>query len=574
MNRPSLQQLQQAVEEQLSGGQPADALSALAQRIEREPTQGRHWCDLARVLARQTRHQEALHCLQRGAELDPGSVACRSGLGHLLQELSRPEEAIHWHGEALALQPDSLLLHLNHLYVLPIIASSREQMDRYRSRLVAGTEALLANSALRMRPEHEAMAHTFRLAYHGRHERELLHAYARLRQRGVEQLFPDDGWRLPGAAGTHPRRRLGFVSAYFEPHHSNTRAFEGLIRGLDRERFEVILLPIGDGPTLRLHPPLAASCTQVLPLSEELPLAWRQIDSLQLDLLFYTDIGMHPFVHFLASRRLAPVQVCGWGMPQSSGYTSMDYYLSSLLAEPTHGQEHYSETLVQLPGLPCCYLRENLAGPDLKPDLGRDYFFLPDHNTGLFGCLQHLQKLHPDFDAILEAIARALPEAGFVLVESSEPGLTELFLERIRRSAPSLRERLHLLQRMSHPEYLALIRCLDLMLDPIHFGSGITMFETMACGTPTICMEGDLLRSRIVAAGYRQMGIDAAPIARTPAAYVELAVRLMREKPRRLALRRRIEARAWSLLLDDRSVVQGFEQFAEEAITRARSARH
>lgn len=572
MSEPRIRALQQEAEALIARGQPASAMQRLEQVIALDPADGDHWCALARLLARQRRHAEALACLERGVERDPGSIACRSGLGHLLHELSRPEEALHWHGQALRLQPDSLLLQLNHLYVLPLIAASSAQIDRHRERLVRGTEHLLRDPGLRLRPEHASAAHTFLLPYHGRNDRVLLRAYAELQQRGVAQLSGDaPGWPVGRRAGRSPSRpRLGFLSAHLHHHHSNTRAFEGLIRGLDRARFEVVLLPIAELDEDMAAEPLVQACDQVVPVPQELPLAWQRIAAVELDLLFYTDIGMHPFIPFLAARRLAPVQVCGWGIPQSSGYRTIDHYISSQLVEPEGAQDHYNESLITLPGLPCCYLGENLPPLETLEAIGRDYFFLPDEGTPLIGCLQHLQKFHPDFDAIVEALARALPQVVFVLVEASEPGLTERFLERIAQSAPAFREQLVLLQRMSRRDYLALARCLDLLLDPIHYGSGITMFETMITGTPTVCLEGPFLRSRIVAAAYRRMGISDAPIATSAAGYVELAVRLMEDGGRRQDLRRQILQRARTHLLDDRGPIEGFEAFASEVIARQR----
>ena len=93
-----------------------------------------------------------------------------------------------------------------------------------------------------------------------------------------------------------------------------------------------------------------------------------------------------------------------------------------------------------------------------------------------------------------------------------------------------------------HPELFRPSRLTDRLLgwrgvdpgpaegDPLHNGSGITMFETMATGRPTIMLEGDFLRPRFLAGAYRQMGLVDAPIATSIEGRVELAVVLMSDR--------------------------------------------
>jgi predicted O-linked N-acetylglucosamine transferase (SPINDLY family) len=97
------------------------------------------------------------------------------------------------------------------------------------------------------------------------------------------------------------------------------------------------------------------------------------------------------------------------------------------------------------------------------------------------------------------------------------------------------------------------------------------MFETMASGTPTIALEGPFLRSRFVAGAYRQMGLADAPIASSIEEYVELAVALMSDDEKRLVLRQKIRNAAIHHLYDRLEMVRGFEDFAVDAISRARS---
>jgi predicted O-linked N-acetylglucosamine transferase (SPINDLY family) len=368
----------------------------------------------------------------------------------------------------------------------------------------------------------------------------------------------------PGDASI-PRIRIGFLSGFFY-NHSNARAFDGLILHLDRHRFEVVLIHLATSPRDAVSARLEAGCQEVVVLPAPLDAASARLEELRLDLLFYTDLGMHPFATMLATRRAAPVQATGWGVPQTSGLPGIEYYVSGDLVEPPEAQEHYSETLVRLPGLPCCYRSEAIE--PLERD--RNYYFLPP-DRALWGCLHRLEKLHPDFDLALEAIARAVPDSLFVFVEEDVPSLTSLYLDRLARSAPTAREQVVMLSRMDWPDFLALAGCLDVLLDPFHFGSGITLYETIHTGTPVVTLEGRFLRSRFVAAAYRLIEVEDPPVAATPAAYVELAVALMQDPQRRELLRQEIAAKAKARLYDRFDYVRGFEDFALAAVAQARS---
>ena len=549
----------------LKAGQTLKAEALIQQAIDQQPRQPRAWMELGRLLSHSGRLGDAAEAYQNAAELDPAHVQSRTALGALYRTMSFPEEAIHWHGEALALQPDSLLLQLNHLFVVPIVASSTAQLQTLRQRCLAGLAELEEREQrqqLWTYESHEMPHHPYYLIYHNQDDRSVLETYGRLLRRYVQahssaDVFAVQGRSIPKIAGC--RRRVGFLSGFFHD-HSNSLAFEGLIRHLDRRRFEIIVIHLNsskkDAVTARINS--YADHQLTLPASYHKSL--EQLKSLHLDLLYFTDIGMHPMPTLLACARSAPVQVTGWGIPQTSGLPSIDHYISASLVEPDDADQHYTESLLRLPGLPCCYLSSNL----IREQRSRDFFFLPN-DALLFGCLQTFWKLHPDFDGMLERIAQQIPEAWFVFVESEITSFTTIFMERLQHSAPTLFERIILLGRQERRDYIALAGCMDVLLDPPYFSSGITLYDTIHNGTPIVSLEGRFLRSRYVAAAYRLMGLAEAPVVQTQDAYVELAVELGRDSERRGRLRQQIIERS-PLLYDRLEGVEAFAEFALEAI--------
>lgn len=560
-----LQALVDQARRQAGEGAPGRAIADLGDGLRRHPGSAGGWHLLGELLHQRGDPAEAAEALTRAAELDPGNLTCRSQLGHLYRNLSQPEAAIHWHQEALRLRPDSLILRLNHAFVQPLVPTSLSQLDALRERTLQELAAIeQASAALKRYPGEIATCHPYYLIYDNRNNREVLQRYGQL----LTRVFADQATLCPGAFSPGRRQangkpRLGFLSGFFYS-HSHARAFEGLIRHLDRSRFDVVIIHLPDAPEDAVSRRVNATGQEVCHLPNSLDAASALLRQRQLDLLFLTDIGMHPWMSMLACRRHAPIQITGWGVPQTSGFANIDAYISAAAIEPTDAEDHYSEALVRLPGLPCCYLQEWIQA-DPCP---REWFLLPAEDP-LFGCLQLLEKIHPEFDAILEQLARALPEAWFVFIESKTPQLTEIFLDRLAVSAPAARARIILLARLERPQYLALPACIDVLLDPFHFCSGITLFETLHAGTPIVTLEGHFLRSRFVAAAYRVIGVERPPVAHSPREYVELAVRLMVEPEARQRLASEIRQQARRHLYDRMDYVRGLESFSLAAIERA-----
>ena len=567
--RVNPEQLRHDAEQLLQTQQPAAALQRLDDLVRLEPNRGANWHAYGRALIAAERPTAAIAALERGCGLDPHAVNCRTLLGGLYLSESQLEAAIHWHGEALALAPQSLVLRLNHACIWPVLAASRQQIAFCRQRCFEAFEQLQHDPLVQLDANHNATNHIFGLAYHGVNDRAWLEAYARL---VLQHLAPDfarttrPNWE--GQEGGCRKLRLGFVSAYFFD-HSNSFAFDGLLQAIDRKRFEVVLIHLDGSRHDGVRRRLEAMADRVVQAPADLAFTQQLLLKQRCDLLYFTDVGMNPALPALLCGRYAPVQVTGWGFPRTSGFPTLDYYLSGDLVEPAEAQEHYSETLIRLSGLPCRFLSSNLVVDAEAAAMGRDYFLLPN-SSPLVGCLQRFWKLHPDLDGVLERIAQAVPDALFIFVAPSSQALADAFFERLRRQAPTAAERVLLLAQVQRSHYALLAGCMDVLLDTLHFGSGISFYDSAWMGTPMICQEGPSLCSRIVAGAYRLMGVPEAPVEATPEAMADRAITLLRDPCQREALRQRLRAAAVAHLYDRLDVVHSFEAFAEEAIARAR----
>ena len=114
----------------------------------------------------------------------------------------------------------------------------------------------------------------------------------------------------------------------------------------------------------------------------------------------------------LAAQRLAAVQCCSWGHPVTSGFPTIDYFISSDLMEPADAADHYSERLIRLPNLSIYY------EPAEVPPVAIDRAQLGLRASAVvYWCCQSLPKYLPQFDEVFARIAVEVPDCQFTFIE-------------------------------------------------------------------------------------------------------------------------------------------------------------
>jgi protein O-GlcNAc transferase len=268
----------------------------------------------------------------------------------------------------------------------------------------------------------------------------------------------------------------------------------------------------------------------------------------------------------LAAQRLAAVQCTSWGHPDTSGFPTIDYYLSSDLMEPPDGQDHYTEELVRLPNLSIYY-----EPPELQPvALTRPELGLRPQAT-IFWCGQSLFKYLPQYDQVFARIAREAGDCQFAFIQYQQGTyLNELFLRRIGEAFAAVdlkaADYCVLLPRLNPRRFVAAIGQCDIVLDSIGWSGCNSTLEGLHHDLPIVTMTGALMRGRHTMAILKRIGVEET-ITATVDDYVASAVRLARDLPWRLAVKDKI-ARNKHRLYRDASCVSALEEFLEGAVRR------
>lgn len=346
------------------------------------------------------------------------------------------------------------------------------------------------------------------------------------------------------------RRRIAVVSAHCRE-HTVARLFMPLIEGLDPSRFDVHVLdldPREDGWNRRV---------QRIGTAHRGPrpaFAWRRLlGELAPDVIVHTDIGMHPLAQGLAALRLAPVQATLWGHPVTTGLPTLDWMLSPDACEPPGAERDYSERLWRLPGFG--HGLEPAPEPPRAPPRATDTLELL--------CAQSIYKLLPAQDRLFARVLAALPEARLHLLPHPDAAVGARVRERMRRECEELgvdvdaRVIVHPL--LPHAAFLALAASCDFALDSVGWSGGMTAFDLVPRGLPTVSWPGSTMRSRQTATLLAACGAGEL-VAGDADAYVAIARKLGRDRAWRHRIAERLRASA-ARLADTAAVHAAFAEF-------------
>ncbi len=509
----------------------------------------------------QGRLDDAISHFERALTLRPDFAVAHYNLAVVLQQQGRVEEAALRHRQALSVKPDYADAKFGLCMAqLPIIYQDigeiAERRAAYEEHLKELCQELGQPDAAAILAKGVGSNQPFFLAYQGQNDRDLQALYGS----SVCNIMSE--CNLPAALAP-PRRpgeliRIGIVSEYFRSHSVWKLNIRGWLHQLDRRKFELFGYHTGkrrDAATAEAQSLCDRFVQGPLPADR-----WRELILADAPhILIYPEIGMGPVAAQLATQRLAPTQCNFAGHPETSGYPTLDYFLSSELMEPPEGQEHYTERLIRLPNMATYY---EPVLPDQVAN-GSARFEWPA-TVPIFWCGQSLFKYLPQFDAIFPRIAREVGDCRFIFIEfPSGEYVTELFRKRLDRAFAefglSAGDFVTILPRLSEDQFGAAIARCDIGLDSIGWTGNNSTLEAVAQDLPIVTLPGTMMRGRHTMAILQMMGVTDT-IARSLDDYVSTAASLAQNVSWRMAVRKKIAECKYRLYRDN-SFIGALEEF-------------
>jgi predicted O-linked N-acetylglucosamine transferase (SPINDLY family) len=521
------------------------------------------YLELNQALWQMGEQSEAIAILRQAIVHHPTSEPLYFELILKLTRHGNIKDAIEVAETACQALPQSYTLRLVKGLTLPYIYDSVEEIELYRDRYLSELQNLLDTTSLETAEQRQqaltgiSRFASFYITYQARSMLEPQHLFGQLVHRIMAANFPQWVQPLPLPPVTH-KIRVGFLTHYFHA-YSGTLWLTGWLHHLDRTQFEIYCYYIGNQPDSTTQEFQQFSDT-FHHIPGELAAIATQVLQDQLHVLVFPEIGMDPQTVQLAALRLAPVQCTAWGHPVTSGLPTVDYYLSSEFMEPPDGQNHYTETLVQLPRLGIAYPRP------LVPALTktRSAFGLRE-NAIVYFCGQAPFKYLPQHDELLVGIAQRVPTAQFVFLRA------EVLQSRLQRAFASAglqaEQYCVFLPALPRADYLMLNQLCDGFLDTIGFTGGNTTMDAIACGLPVITYPQEFMRGRMSFGILQASGITET-VATSEAHYIELAVKIGCDQDWRDHLSNRILLTQVQVF-DDQTCIPSLAKFFHDVAAKA-----
>lgn len=466
-------------------GQFPEAEAAFREALCHDPLSVWPMVNLANLLVKLCRFDEAEPLLVKALESQPGLAAAHNDLGRLYQKQGRISCAAGHFRRILELEPANRIAASNLLYSLCY-------SDKIFPEAIA--------------EEHFAIA---------------------------KRLYP---WKHTGKQDLLPRStasklRIGYISSDL-CEHSVSFFIEPVLVNHDSHRFEIFCYSnrnVPDETTMRLR---------------SLNLTWRDIYGIgpaevaqmiaadRIDIL--VDLSGHTAHNRLDVCALKPAPImCTWlGYPHSTGMGQFDYYISDAICDPPRLVEHlYSEQLWRLPDLFCCYLPP-VEFPPIAPP--------PYQQVGsiTFGSFNNVAKVSDTVISAWTDILLQVSGSRLLLKSASLGGASIQQHLKERFSVHGVQpERI---QFMAHTpttlEHLAQYARVDIALDSYPYHGTTTTCEALWMGVPVVTLAGRTHLSRVGASIMANINLEEL-VTTTIEEYVSHAVGLANDKERLLDLR-------------------------------------
>jgi protein O-GlcNAc transferase len=511
----------------------------------------------------------SIHFFKKAIDLDPENAKYLYRYGLVLRYMGKKEEAIDCFRKVLVLRPAMAPARIALcISQIPIIYENVDEIvnsrNNYRQELEHLGETIELDSPASVKELSQNLFFPFYLPYQGFNDRDLQCLYGDLVCRIQAARYPQ--WaQKPVMPVVEPGKplRVGIVSGFFFSHANWWVIIKGWIENLNKQKFHLYGYYTNrkkDDATESARQKCFSFVENIFSLEKLAEIIRHD----RLHLLIFPEIGMDNLSAKLASLRLAPIQCNSWGHPVTSGFPTIDYYLSSDLMESSFAEEHYTEKLIRLPNCSIYY-----TPPDTTEiAVSRDTYGLRP-NSVLFLCSQSLFKYLPQYDDIIPSIAQQVADCQFLFFQMISSHVITKFRNRLNRAFSrydlKAEDFLVFLPYLDYERYHSIYRLSDVFLDNIGWSGCTTTLKAIDCDLPVVTsQESDLMRGRHSLAFLGMMGVQET-IARTPAEYISLAVRLGLDLPWRKQIIDKMHLNKPKIYRDTKCPI-ALEEFIEKVV--------
>jgi predicted O-linked N-acetylglucosamine transferase (SPINDLY family) len=560
-------------------GNHAEAERIYRQLLQSNPDNAVAWHNLGMACYLQKRTAEAINALRKSIELRGDYVEAINNLGAILSAEDRVDEAVEVFRKAIALSPRWTEPMINIGNTLRNHNRFDESIQAYRQAVAADPKNVDAHhylasalgrqglrelslqhyyEALRLKPN-DVVIHSsllFVLSYDPCIDPAILlneHVWwDRLHGQGLSPIRPHTNAAVPDR-----KLRVGFVSPDFRT-HPVARFMLPIYESHDRAQLELYSYA-------QMHK-LDAVSERFRTLSDGWRITYGKTDPQIAEMVradgidILIDLAGHTGGNRIGAftYQPAPVQVSYLGYPNTTGLKTVQYRLTDAMIDPPEQTPYYTEQLVRIPQVWCCY-QPPADAPDVSP--------LPCLKNGFitFACMQNLMKLNDGVIELWARVLKAVPGSKLRLYRNTLDGMARKhFAGKLQEHGvgPECFEMDNVSEDGSG--HLAKYAEVDISLDTQPWSGHATTCETLWMGVPMLTMRGARPSGRMSASILAAVGLDDL-IAETADDLVAIAVRAAREPARLASLRASLRERMrQSKLCDATHFTANFESALRE----------
>lgn len=270
------------------------------------------------------------------------------------------------------------------------------------------------------------------------------------------------------------RPRLVIVHEFFSDEHVMMRIFQATFKSLEAE-FDVYNLSLSNEPCSMLEKRLA----NVVKTEPNLTNIIGKLKQISPDIIFYPSIGMHALIIALASLRIAPIQLQGFGHPSSSHSPVIDGSIHGSSEFNRSGKEKY----FTYEGYKCgIHLPFTLKKIPISSKTRCELMELQKINIGINA---KVMKLCPDFIEFLQTIDWG--ENVVLNFFPAETGTEYLICQKLLSTQFS-NAIVH--QMENYETFMKQLSEQDLAICPFPFGNTNGILDSIFLGLPTFALKG------------------------------------------------------------------------------------
>jgi predicted O-linked N-acetylglucosamine transferase (SPINDLY family) len=467
--------------------------------------------------------------------------------GKIYKILGKTELAMNDFNKSFVIDTNYYNALIENLLILPHIYEDNYEFNRFRQRYIKSLDHLnnLDNFIFDNNfPDNQ----TFLLSYGNLCNLELLKKKVKV----FRKIFPKLNRVTTIKEIFTSKIRIGFISEFLTD-HTIGKLFQGLIGNLDKKKFDIFIFHSSYTKEGKIKKSIDSSATKSIKLSKNFDDKVSVIGNEKLDIIFYPDIGMSSDLYYLTFLRLAKYQINSWGHPETSGNSTIDYFISSKVCETPEAQKFYNEKLINFNNFTSFYEVPNF--------LQKDFNISNFGKYNIYFCSQSLFKILPDFDLILKGILEKDKRAQLVFINDQWDSWNKILLNRWKKSINKNLDRIKFVDRLSVDEFINLSGNSNVLLDPVYFGAGNSFIETFTYGTPMVTFPSSFLRSRLVMGLYNQMKINNPPVVYNNEDYINLSIELANNKKKNKEIRDQIIENSNKFFFNNYLVINEFENF-------------